>query len=162
MRIVGFSWSASSTPMSIEATTSSPPMFMLGYRIAVDGQWRATVPAAWRFAERAQLFIRKKDDHLLVIPQSEVDRILEKINQRDGADRDALLAAWARRSAPTKIDSAGRITLPKDWAADVGIKAGKKVYMAGGMINFQIWDADRYETDPGGMQSRGDKLLAEI
>ncbi len=139
--------------------TNDPPVFMRDYRIAVDPQWRVTVPSAWRFAQRAELFIRVKKNHLVVMPRSEVERFRAKADELDGTNRTALLAAWARTTDQTKIDSAGRITLPKDWAQQVGIKTGAKVVMAGVTENFQIWAADQYDNDEGGMQALGDALL---
>lgn len=134
-------------------------MFMRDYRVAVDAQWRVTVPAPWRFADRAELFIRVKKDHLVVMPRAEVERFRAKANELDGANRTALLAAWARATDQTKIDSAGRITLPKEWAQKVGIKNGGKVVMAGATENFQIWATSEYAADESGMQALGDVLM---
>lgn len=135
--------------------------FLRDYRNAVDAQWRVTVPAAWRFAERAKLYIRVKRDHLVVITEPEVARFRAKANSHSGKERTALLAAWARTTDDVKIDSAGRITLPREWAQLVGIKTGAKVVMAGATENFQIWAADKYDADVLGIQALGDALLEQ-
>jgi DNA-binding transcriptional regulator/RsmH inhibitor MraZ len=134
---------------------------MRDYRIAVDAQWRVTVPSAWRFAERAELFIRVKKDYLVVLPREEVERFRRHAAELKGPERTAALAAWAKTTDQTKIDSAGRITIPKDWALQVGINEKSKVALVGAIENFQIWAEDRYAADPDGLQQRGAELLAD-
>jgi AbrB family looped-hinge helix DNA binding protein len=133
---------------------------MRDYRNAVDAQWRVTVPSAWRFAERAELFIRVKKDYLVVMPRAEVERFRAWAARLEGPERTVALAGWAKTTDQTKIDSAGRITIPKDWAIKVGINEKSKVALVGAIENFQIWAEDRYAADPEGLQQRGEDLLA--
>ena len=42
-----------------------------------------------------------------------------------------MLAEWGRTTDQTKIDSAGRVTLPNDWAQRVGIEKSTKVVLVG-------------------------------
>ena len=143
------------------AHTSDTPVFMRDYRNAVDAQWRVTVPSTWRFAERAELFIRLKTDHLVVVPRAEVERFRQWAAKLEGSDRTAVLAEWGKNTDQTKIDSAGRITLPSDWAQQVGIGKSSKVVLVGATENFQIWAEDRYAADQAGLQKRGKALLAQ-
>jgi DNA-binding transcriptional regulator/RsmH inhibitor MraZ len=143
------------------AHISDTPVFMRDYRNAVDAQWRVTVPAPWRFAERAELFIRLKTDHLVVVPRAEVERFRQWAASLQGSDRTAVLAEWGRTTDQTKIDSAGRITLPAEWAQEVGIGKSSKVVLVGATENFQIWAEDRYAADQAGLQKRGKALLAQ-
>jgi DNA-binding transcriptional regulator/RsmH inhibitor MraZ len=143
------------------AQISDTPVFMRDYRNAVDAQWRVTVPASWRFAERAELYIRLKADHLVVVPRAEVDRFRAWASELKGPDRTAALAEWGRTTDQTKIDSAGRITLPNEWAQEVGINKSNKVVLVGAIENFQIWAEDRYAADQSGLQKRGKALLAQ-
>lgn len=147
--------------MPENAPMNEVPVFMRSYRNAVDAQWRVTVPSTWRFAERANLFIRVKNSCLVVITRMEMDRFLRNAEQHKGTDRTALLQAWADTVEQTKIDSAGRLTLPKEWAQGVGIKAGSKVVLAGATENFQIWAEDQYDNDQEGIRSRGRALLSQ-
>ncbi len=147
--------------MSENTPTNQTPVFMRDYRNAVDAQWRVTVPSAWRFAERAELYIRLKDDHLVVLPRSEVERFMEWSNNLRGSDRTAVRREWASTTDQTKIDSAGRLTLPKDWAEKVGLKTGAKALLVGAIEGFEIWAEDEYAADTGGLLARGRNLLAD-
>src|SRR3954451_22441849 len=113
------------------AHQSDTPVFMRDYRNAVDAQWRVTVPAPWRFAERADLFIRLKKDHLAVLPRAEVERFRKWADTLQGSDRTAALTAWGSTTDQTKMDSAGRVTIPAEWAAKVGIDKSSKVVLVG-------------------------------
>jgi DNA-binding transcriptional regulator/RsmH inhibitor MraZ len=148
--------------MPDNAQTSDTPVFMRDYRNAVDAQWRVTVPAPWRFAERAELYIRVKDDHLVVVTRAEVERFRKWAANIQGPDRTAVLAEWGRTTDQTKVDSAGRVTLPNDWAQRVGIDKSTKVVLVGATENFQIWAEDRYAADQSGLQKRGKALLAQF
>lgn len=141
--------------------TNETPVFMREYRNAVDAQWRVTVPSAWRFAERAELYIRLKEDHLVVLPRAEVERFRAWANQKQGPDRTAARLEWARNTDQTKIDSAGRLTLPKEWAEKVGLKTGSKAVLVGAIEEFHIWAEDTFVADTGGIQVRGRNLLAD-
>ena len=143
------------------AHTADTPVFMRDYRNAVDAQWRVTVPAPWRFAERAEMFVRLKGDHLAVLPRSEVERFRRHADTLSGTDRTALLTAWGSTTDQVKIDSAGRLTLPADWAQKVGIEKSSKVVLVGAIEHFQIWAEDRHATDESGLQKRGATLLAQ-
>ena len=145
--------------MPENAHTADTPVFMRDYRNTVDAQWRVTVPATWRFAERAELFIRIKGDHLVVMPRSEVERFRAWANALKGTDRTAALAQWGRTTDQTKMDSAGRITLPAEWAQEVGLQKNSKVVLVGATENFQIWAEDRHTADAAGLQKRGKALL---
>lgn len=147
--------------MPDNAHTTDTPVFMRDYRNTVDAQWRVTVPAPWRFAERAELFIRLKGDHLVVMPRAEVERFRKWADQKQGQERTAVLAGWAKTTDQAKIDSAGRLTLPSDWAEKVGIGKSGKVVLAGATENFQIWAADRYDADVAGLQKLGEALLSQ-
>ena len=141
--------------------TNQTPVFMRDYRNAVDAQWRVTVPSAWRFAERAELYIRLKEDHLVVLPRSEVERFREWANKLQGPDRTAARREWASTTDQTKIDSAGRLTFPKDWAEKVGLKTGAKALLVGAIDGFEIWAEDEFAADTNGTQARGRNLLAD-
>jgi DNA-binding transcriptional regulator/RsmH inhibitor MraZ len=143
------------------AHTSDTPVFMRDYRNAVDAQWRVTVPAPWRFAERADLFIRVKKDHLAVLPRAEVERFRKHADSLTGSDRTALLTAWGSTTDQAKMDSAGRVTIPAEWAQKVGIDKSSKVVLVGAIEHFQIWAEDRHALDETGLQKRGATLLAQ-
>ena len=142
-----------------EHTPTETPIFTLEYRNAVDGQWRITVPSDWRFAERAEFFIRLKKDHLVVLPKSELDRFLEWANKLPGAERIEAMDAWGATSERVKIDSAGRLTLPSKWTKLVGIELKKNAVLVGSIINFKIWSEERYDANATDRDARARAIL---
>ena len=126
-------------------TPSETPNFSQIYRNAVDGQWRVTIPSDWRFEERSEFFIQRGEDHLLVLPKSEKDRFTRWADSLSGTEREEAMEAWAESSSRVKIDSAGRVTLPSEWAKEVGLDVKKTAVLAGGMSYFKIWAEARYD-----------------
>lgn len=144
-------------------STNSPtetPVFTLEYRNAVDGQWRVTIPADWRFTDRAEFFIQQKPDHLVVFPKSERERFIRWANTLPGSERAQAMEAWAERSMPVKIDGAGRLTLPSTWAKAVGIEVKNDAVLVGGLINFKIWSEARYDAVAKDREARHSAVLA--
>jgi DNA-binding transcriptional regulator/RsmH inhibitor MraZ len=148
-----------SMPETEPTPTAETPVFMRDYRNPVDAQWRVTVPADWRFAERVELFIRMKEDHLVVLTRLEVERFRKWASEIKGPDRTKALAEWARTTDKAKVDSAGRITLPSDWAGELGIEKGKKVVLVGAVETFQIWPEKGHDEAEGVIRARGKELL---
>jgi DNA-binding transcriptional regulator/RsmH inhibitor MraZ len=146
-------------PDSEPTPTLKTRVFIRDYRNPVDAQWRVTVPADWRFAERAELFIRMKEGHLVVMPSAEVERFRTWAAAIKGPDRTKVLAEWARTTDRAKIDSAGRITLPSDWAAQVGIEKGRKVVLVGAVETFQIWPEAFHDASENAIRARGKELM---
>ncbi len=142
-----------------DRTTTETPVFTLEYRNAVDGQWRVTVPSAWRFEDRAEFYIRVKKDHLVVFPKSELDLFIAWANQLPGAERVDVLEEWGSTTERVKIDSAGRITLPSKWATSVGIEVKKNAVLLGSIVNFKIWGEASYDAIAADRRARGKALL---
>ena len=142
-----------------EPTPTETPVFTREYRNAVDAQWRVTVPSAWRFADRAEFYIRVKKDHLEVFPRSELDRFLAWANALPGADRVEALEHWGATTEQVKIDSAGRLTLPSAWAKLVGLDVKKNAVLRGAIVNFKIWDETNYDATSADRRVRGNALL---
>lgn len=142
-----------------EHTPTETPVFTLEYRNAVDGQWRVTVPSDWRFADRAEFFIRVKKDHLVVLPRSEMDRYMRWANTLSGSERAQALEAWGATSMRVKIDSAGRITLPSDWAKRAGIETKKNAVLVGSVIDFKIWSEAQYDAQTTERETRQNAVM---
>jgi DNA-binding transcriptional regulator/RsmH inhibitor MraZ len=142
-----------------ESKSNATPVFMRDYRNAVDAQWRVTVPSAWRFEDRADFFIRVKKDHLVVFPRSELTRFQEWADKLSGADRATVMEEWGRTTEQAKIDSAGRLTLPSDFAKLVGIETKKDAMLIGSIVNFKIWSAERHDAESEALRARGKALL---
>ena len=142
-----------------ETTPTETPVFTREYRNAVDAQWRVTVPSAWRFADRAEFYIRRRMDHLEVFPRSELDRFLAWANALPGRDRVDALEEWGNTTEQVKIDSAGRLTLPLKWAKEVGIDVKQNAVLLGAIVNFKIWNETQYDTVAAERRVRGKTLL---
>lgn len=147
--------------MPDSAHISDTPVFMREHRNTVDAQWRVTVPSPWRFADRAELFIRLKKDHLAILPRAEVERFRRWADTLSGTDRTAALTAWGSTTDQAKMDSAGRLTVPAEWAEQVGIGKSSKVVLVGAIEHFQIWSEERRNADETGLQKRGAALLGQ-
>ncbi len=143
-------------------TPTETPVFTLEYRNAVDAQWRVTIPADWRFTERAEFFIQRKEDHLLVLPKTERERFIRWANTLPGNKRAQAMDAWASKSMPVKIDSAGRLTLPSDWAKQIGIETKKNAVLVGGMIDFKIWSEARFNGGKNDREAEHAAVLADF
>lgn len=144
------------------ATPTETPNFTLIYRNAVDGQWRVTIPSDWRFEERAEFFIQRGEDHLLVLPKSEKDRFVRWADTLPGTEREEAMEAWAESSMRVKIDSAGRVTLPSDWAKAVGLDVKKTAVLSGGIINFKIWAEARYDEIAAARTSKHASMMSRF
>lgn len=141
-------------------TPTEKSVFTREYRNAVDAQWRVTVPSAWRFAEREVFYIRVKKDHLVVLPQAEQERFLAWSDTLPGADREEVQEEWGKTTERVKIDSAGRLALPSDWAKLVGIDTKKNAMLVGATVKFKIWDEARYDAISEPRRTRA-KILME-
>jgi DNA-binding transcriptional regulator/RsmH inhibitor MraZ len=137
------------------------PLFMGNHPSTVDGQWRITVPATWRFQEKAELYFRLMSDHLQVLPRWEINRFRAWVNGLSGSDRQAALAQWGDTTCQATVDQSGRLTLPREWAKKVGLDLKKPTVLVGAIEFFQIWSQERRDADENGLQARGRKVLED-
>ena len=135
------------------------PLFMGRFPFMVDGQWRMTIPSAWRFAKGAEFFFRLMQDHLRVLPRSEVERFRRWAGDLQGSDRAAALMEWGDTTCQATLDKSGRLTLPSEWAGKVGIEASTQALLVGATEFFQIWNPAAHTADIHGLRSRGRNLV---
>ena len=135
------------------------PLFMGRYPFMVDGQWRMTIPSAWRFAKGAEFYFRLMRDHLRVLPRSEIERFRRWANELPGADRAAAHMEWGETTSQAVLDKSGRLTLPSAWAEKVGIAISTQALLVGATEYFQIWNPEAHAADAHGLRARGRNLV---
>jgi MraZ protein len=114
----------------------------------VDGKNRVTVPAKWRGEALEELFAMA-DPALGIIkllPREERDRIGQKA-ARDFQD-DPAKAKWFRRvwfgnAVECPLDREGRVVLPADMTARLGL--GKEVTLVGVGEAIEVWDPPKWD-----------------
>jgi MraZ protein len=122
-------------------------VFVGTFTHAVDDKKRVSIPAKWRGAvSGAAEFCVLPDpkNHLLVLPQSVVNKMLDKADEisiGEYARRDALRFI-ASRGHSTPCDKQGRIALTDDLLRHAGITDG--AVLVGVLNNFEIWSPERY------------------
>ena len=122
------------------------------FRFKVDGKGRVSLPSKFRKSLQGDLVVTPdlESKHLMVFEQQDfndwidalfVDRFGEyKPSSRQHQD---LRRALKARSFDVEVDKAGRILLPADQRADVGID--RDVAIIGNTGYFEIWDASNYD-----------------
>ena len=131
----------------------SPPIdrtFSALYRHSMDTKRRIPIPFRWRPEESAELTIVVWPKHragtcLRVLPPDQWTKLRATINLVPNTDPNkAVLKHWiGTGSIQTKLDSAGRLTIPEEMAAAADIS--NQVVLAGMIDYFEIWNSARYE-----------------
>jgi len=122
-------------------------VFVGTFTHAVDDKNRVSIPAKWRgAASGAAEFCVLPDpkNHLLVLPQPVVDKMLEKADEisiGEYARRDALRLI-AARGHTTPCDKQGRIVLSAELKKHAGIT--EQAVLVGVLNKFEIWAPAAY------------------
>ena len=122
-------------------------MFMGEYQHNIDAKGRLIMPAKFR-AELGENFVvtRGMDGCLFIYPQSEWEKLEEKLNQLPLAKKDARLFVRFFYSAATEItlDKQGRMNLPQTLIQHA--KLEKSCQIIGVSNRIEIWNADLWTT----------------
>ena len=143
--------------MQTETAEGSPPKrrgpkrYLGRYVNKVDKKGRVSIPAAYRSLMQeegsANCFICYHDDFkfLEVFSESYMDMIDQKISSFSVGSREkiALESKYYTNVQEIKLDSEGRIILPRDYATWTSIDA--EVLFAGMGDRFEMWCPERYE-----------------
>ena len=143
--------------MPTETAEGSPPkrrgpkLYLGRYVNKVDKKGRVSIPAAYRSLMQedgsGNCFICYHEDlgFLEVISENYMYMIYEKISAFTvgSKERTSLEAKYYTNVQEIKLDSEGRIILPKDYAAWTSIDA--EVLFAGMGDRFEMWCPERYE-----------------
>ena len=121
-------------------------VFVGTFRHAVDEKNRVAIPAKWRAAARGsqEFFVLPlPNEHLFVLPQSAMDKMLERVDDisiGEHEPRDALRHITGNAHA-TPCDSQGRIVLTADLLKHAGIT--EEAVLVGVLKGFEIWSPGR-------------------
>ncbi len=122
------------------------------YRFKVDEKGRVSLPSKFRKMLSKDLVVTRnpQDECLWVFETAGFNHWIEKLfdDRFDGYDSSdkqhiALRRKLKSRSEDISVDGSGRITLPADKRAKVGID--KDVVIIGNTGYFEVWDAKRYD-----------------
>ncbi len=123
-------------------------VFVGTFRHAVDEKKRLAIPAKWRAAASgAQEFyvLPLPENHLYVLPESAMDRMLEKVD-------DISIGEYERRNVlrlitggahGTPCDKQGRILLTEELLKHAGIQG--EAVLVGVLKGFEIWSPAHLE-----------------
>ena len=122
------------------------------FRFKTDAKGRMSLPAKFRKVLPSELVVTlgPEDDSIWVFEveafNSWVNTLFEKrFGGYDPSDKThfALRRKLKARAFDVQVDTAGRIMLPADQRAKVGID--RDVVIVGNTGYFEVWDAKRYE-----------------
>lgn len=124
---------------------------------AVDDKKRVAIPAKWRAAASGSnefCILPDPKNHLLVLPQAVVNKMLDKADEISIGEygrRDALRVI-ASRGHSTPCDKQGRIVLTEELLRHAGIT--DEAVLVGAWNKFEIWSPLRYaEFDGAAIQN---------
>ena len=134
-------------------------MFVSSYESAIDAKGRVSVPAAFRAAlgggTRVYVWpalggktcLEGGGEQLMAMYQQTIMRLPPL-----SPEREALTTAIMSSLADLKMDDPGRIKIPEDMLASVGIT--DRILFVGALESFQIWEPDTYAAYRADMAAR--------
>ena len=134
----------------MKATDAILPVFHEDFRFGVDASRRVMIPSKWRPEEKHKnvefhviLWPIVEKEYLLVLPPDRWQVLLDKLKGSSLNNRSmaALEREIARNSAPVKLDSVWRLTLPEGLAAGADIT--DEALFVGRLNKFEIWNPKR-------------------
>jgi MraZ protein len=131
-------------------SNQTTPIFSGESRHALDDKLRVTVPARWRRAPDSgdEFFVTvdRSGNFLKAMPPETFASVVQKLANKPGlteADMSKFERMFYARSRHLTSDKQGRILLPADYCASVGIK--KEVVLVGTRASFEIYNPDAWE-----------------
>ncbi len=145
-------------PVSVEGAVPGPavdePEFTWRFTHKLDTQSRVQMPADWRPGDPNFVFMMciwphrpsgRKKACIKGFTQRVYRDLIRKVDSMRLGDpeADALRRALFEDAVKLKLDSAGRLCLPAEMVAEVGL--GKEAFFVGGGTQFEIWHKETYE-----------------
>ncbi len=127
---------------------ASSPIYTGVYRHSVDPKNRITIPSKWRRGETEELILSRghNDENLVAYSQEEFQARWKKVESNTAIPEKTkanFKRAFSARAREVVVDKQGRMVVPQDLCASVGI--GQDIVLVGTMNEFQLWAPDRYE-----------------
>ena len=131
------------------AEAESKPMFTDELERQLDSGLRVMLPKDWRSLNITQ-FVMISDSSssfIKVFPQTEYDKFVAKIEFNDDLDeltRNEHLEELGSTCKKVQTDSAGRLALPANFCAEIGVgEKNPTVILKGAVRTFNIWNPAR-------------------
>jgi DNA-binding transcriptional regulator/RsmH inhibitor MraZ len=130
-------------------TESRLPMFTDELERQLDSGLRVMLPKDWRSLNITDfvLISDSSSSFIKVLPQSEYDRFVAKIESNSDLDeqtRNEHLEEIGSTCKKVQLDSAGRMALPANMCAEIGIgEKNPTVILKGAVRTFNIWNPAR-------------------
>jgi DNA-binding transcriptional regulator/RsmH inhibitor MraZ len=128
---------------------SQKPMFTDELERTLDSGLRVTLPKDWRGLNITEFFLisGSSSSFIKAFPRSEYDRFIAKIESDETLDEDArneMLEEIGSACKRVEVDSSGRLALPGDLCASIGVSVDKpKVVLKGAVRTFNIWNPSK-------------------
>lgn len=128
----------------------SPKVYESDYDYKLDPKYRVSVPVAFRPDEGDSVRLQVSNEHdEKVIKVFTLDAFEDKFRQIEEADipqanKNKLAGALRMASKQVSISAQGKLTVPKDWADKIGLKADGAVKLGGRNSYFVICTEDSY------------------
>jgi MraZ protein len=141
---------------------SAAPVYMGEFRHALDGKNRLTIPAAWRSAEEAELFLIPSSTSpcLTVRPRADLDRIRTEAAAMSGAQRAIVLRRIGSLGHQVTVDKNGRLSLPEEFCSQ--LKLTGEVTLSGAIDTFEIWNTAAWDASRAGTKAVADAFMADL
>jgi len=128
---------------------SQPQKFFAGqFRHTMDEKNRLTIPSRWRRPEGEDFIILPEphQQYLLVMAPEEFERMSEQVATDPSIaprDRRVFSRQFHSRAQHGASDKQGRLVLPEDFCAELGLKG--EVALVGGRGRFEIWNLQKWK-----------------
>lgn len=119
-------------------------LFVGEHEHSLDSKGRVVLPVDYRSLVVDKGYIVELDDCLGLWSEEGFEKFSAEIIRRRDAQQISIIA-WRRMFAgvsEVKLDSAGRVSLPKAMRESQGF--GSQVVVAGALTRVEIWPAERY------------------
>jgi MraZ protein len=138
-------------------------LFLGEHRHGVDAKGRVIFPVRMRSELGAQVVLQKGiEPCLYVLPPDEWERQVNRVTELPTTNRDARRYArhFFSQASAERIDAQGRLTLPQSFREYAGID--REVVIVGAGRRVEIWDAARWESQRGAVESNLEDLASDL
>jgi DNA-binding transcriptional regulator/RsmH inhibitor MraZ len=115
----------------------------------LDSGLRVMLPKDWRSLKITEFFLvsDSSSSFIKAFPRSEYDRFIAKIEDNtalDETERNEHLEEIGSKCKRVQLDSAGRLALPAEFCAEIGVGSQKPdVVLKGAVRTFNIWNPSK-------------------
>jgi MraZ protein len=138
-------------------------LFLGEHRHGVDAKGRVIFPVRMRSELGAQVVLQKGiEPCLYVLPPDEWERQVNRVTELPTTNRDARRYArhFFSQASAERIDAQGRLTLRQSFREYAGID--REVVIVGAGRRVEIWDAARWESQRGAVESNLEDLASDL